>query len=209
MKRIEYPDAPLPYTLYLPDDLGAQAEWQLIVFLHGRGEWGTDLELSRKHGVPNYLDAGNELPAIVYVPQTPEEVYWYSQGDSVMAGIDALQSTYAISKTHITGFSMGGQGTWHMAVNHPERFASLSPVTTFDYLDDNLPSRVCVLKDTPLWTFHSDADFLPIDFTISLVETLRDCGSTTVKFTRYTDADHVETANLAYDHEDLYKWMLA
>jgi predicted peptidase len=31
-------------------------------------------------------------------------------------------------RVHLTGLSMGGGGTWHVGLRHPDRFASIAPV---------------------------------------------------------------------------------
>ena len=50
----------LPYYLYLPrgfDPEGATT-WPLVIFLHGAGERGTDLELLKKQGVVKQISEG-------------------------------------------------------------------------------------------------------------------------------------------------------
>lgn len=209
MIRKDYPDTDLPYVLYLPNNLEAQDTWPLIVFLHGRGEGGNDLELVRKWGVPKYLDAGNELPAIVYVPQNEMEVRWYMTDDKVLAGIDALSKEYPISKVHLTGFSMGGHGTCYIGVNNPERFASFAPVALFMYPEADVTEKICVLKDKSIWIFYSEGDFIPIEHSGNLVENLQVCHASQFKFIRYKEPDHTETADLAYFDEELYQWILS
>lgn len=209
MQRIENLSADLPYLLYLPDDLDNQDSWQLIVFLHGRGERGTDLQLVNKWGVPKYVDAGNNLNAIVYAPQCPETIEnWVPKVPLVLDGINKIEADYSISKTHITGFSMGGHGTHYLAVHHPERFASVAPVATYMYPSDDVTSQVCVLKDKPFWIFHSVGDFVPVAMSDSVVETLKNCDAQHLKYTRLTDEDHTQTADYAYLKKDFYEWML-
>lgn len=46
-------DVSYQYLLYLPSDYeNSDANWPLVVFLHGSGESGADLELVRLHGPP-------------------------------------------------------------------------------------------------------------------------------------------------------------
>ncbi|MEM9953103.1 MAG: alpha/beta hydrolase-fold protein [Chloroflexota bacterium] len=209
MQRIENLSADLSYLLYLPDDINAQDEWQLILFLHGKGERGTDLSVVNKWGVPKYLDAGNDLNAIVYAPQCPESTeIWVPMLDKVIAGLDAIQSEYNISQTHITGFSMGGHGTHYLAVKHPERFVSVSPVAGRMYKSHDVTDEMCVLKEKRVWVFHSVADYVPVEDSDKVVEKLRACGAEQVFYTRYDDADHTETSDLVYFNQEFYEWML-
>jgi len=61
------------YWLYLPrgyedDDT---IRWPVILFLHGGGERGEDLELVLKHGPIMEVAAGRDLPFIIIAPQLP------------------------------------------------------------------------------------------------------------------------------------------
>lgn len=209
MKRLEYADANLPYIIYEPDAIDPDTPLPLIVFLHGSGERGTDINLVRKWGIPKYLDNGKDIPAIVYAPQCPETVEnWKPVIEKVIAGIDALEEKYAISKTHVCGFSMGGHGTQYIAVNHPERFTAIAPAATFMYPNANITDKACILKDKALWYFHSEADFVPVEHSDKVVEKLRDCGATNLQYTRYEEADHTQTADLAFLNEEFYQWIL-
>src|SRR5438128_929609 len=55
------------YWLYLPTEYGKNKtqRWPLILFLHGAGERGDDLELVKKHGPPKLVAAGKEFPFII------------------------------------------------------------------------------------------------------------------------------------------------
>lgn len=209
MKRQAVLNVDLPYLLYEPDYHDIADEIPLIVFLHGRGERGTDLSLVNKWGVPKYLDSGQELPALVYAPQCPESVEnWVTILGKVISKIDELQAHYRIRETHLTGFSMGGHGTHYLAVQHPDRFASVSPVATYMYPQDDVTNEVCILKDAPIWIFHSASDWVPVAHSDKVVATLRACDAQDLTYTRLSDEGHTETADFAYLNKDLYAWML-
>ena len=57
----------MDYLLYLPKDYEKQESWPLLLFLHGSGERGDDLELVKKHGPPKLIAAGKEFPFIVEI----------------------------------------------------------------------------------------------------------------------------------------------
>src|SRR2546430_1789636 len=61
------------YLLYLPKDYGKEAsvKWPLLLFLHGSGESGTDIERVKVHGPPKLIAAGKEFSFIVVSPQSP------------------------------------------------------------------------------------------------------------------------------------------
>src|SRR4051794_15022620 len=61
------------YLLYMPKDYGKEAgkKWPLMLFLHGSGESGTDVEKVKVHGPPKLVAAGKEFPFILVSPQSP------------------------------------------------------------------------------------------------------------------------------------------
>ncbi|MDP2159395.1 MAG: phospholipase, partial [Flavobacterium sp.] len=64
------------YMLYKPQLL--QTKKPLIVFLHGSGEKGTDLEKVKSHGPLKYVQ-NNKMDAFILAPQCPEDEYWESE----------------------------------------------------------------------------------------------------------------------------------
>jgi predicted peptidase len=61
------------YWLYLPKGYGEDdtKKWPVILFLHGHGERGEDLELVLKHGPIMEVATGRDLPFIIIAPQLP------------------------------------------------------------------------------------------------------------------------------------------
>ena len=67
----------LGYLLYTPEDYKtSKKDYPLIVFLHGAGERGTDLDKVKVHGPFDYMQKGNEIDAVILAPQCPAETYW-------------------------------------------------------------------------------------------------------------------------------------
>src|SRR5690554_724174 len=77
-KRVEH-EVTSRYLLYLPEGHAERDDWPLVVFLHGSGERGEDLDLVRKQGLPRLLDEGLSFPAVVLAPQCPEGQHWTQQ----------------------------------------------------------------------------------------------------------------------------------
>ena len=62
----------MKYLLYLPKDYEQKPSWPLLLFLHGVGERGDNLDLVKKHGPPKLIEAGKQFPFIVVSPQCPK-----------------------------------------------------------------------------------------------------------------------------------------
>lgn len=206
---------PLKYLLYLPESYGKSrpVEWPLILFLHGRGERGNDLELLKKHPLPKMLDWQSDFPFVVLSPQLSLALeLWTEMIEPLSALLDQIQATYSIDdqRIYLTGLSMGGAGTWAFALNYPERFAALAPIASF-YREDSfeVPDNICDLKDVPIWAFHGDSDeIVPAAKSEVLVEALLKCGGN-VRFTLYPGADHIDSWMRAYADPELYSWLLS
>ena len=200
------------YLLYLPGDYGRdpQAQWPLIIFLHGASERGDDPSVITRYSIPAFLTNTLGFPFVVLSPQSPLEAWWSNQTDVLDALLNQIQATYAIDRKRIilTGQSMGGYGTWAMALKYPARFAALVPVASgWDYTSEFVPANLCDLKDVPIWVFHGAQDeSMPVDQITAMVQALQNCGGK-VRFTLYPDADHLGSSNRAYADPELYDWL--
>ena len=67
-------DVKLDYLLDLPPDYDKKDSWPLLIFLHGAGKRGSDLELVKKHGPPKLIEAGKSFPFVVISPSVPRIV---------------------------------------------------------------------------------------------------------------------------------------
>jgi predicted peptidase len=99
-----------------------------VVFLHGSGESGSDLEKVKAHGPPKLIAAGKEFPFIVVSPQAPDGPRRGWDIETLNAMLDDVLAKYAVEqdRVYLTGLSMGGNGSWAWATANPERFAALA-----------------------------------------------------------------------------------
>ena len=73
----EKPSFSLNYILAKPTDLRQGEKLPLVVFLHGAGERGTDINDIKRLGIPKYLDGGLPIRAIVLAPQLfSRDIIW-------------------------------------------------------------------------------------------------------------------------------------
>lgn len=191
------------YLLYLPADYeNSDKEFPLVLFLHGAGERGNDLEKVKIHGLPKLINAGQDFPFIVVSPQCPDLMFWNT--DVLSSLLDEIEDNYRVDKNriYVTGLSMGGHGTWEMAISEPDRFAAIAPVC--GWADT---SKACSIAHIPTWVFHGAKDVVvPVIASENMVEAMKKCGSK-VKFTIYPDANH-DSWTETYNNEELYKWFL-
>ena len=202
----------LDYLLHLPKGYGVEGmhEWPLILFLHGAGERGTDLELVKKHGIAKITELGEDFPFIAVSPQCPPNSWWWQEIDALIGLLDEIVRTLAVDadRVYLTGLSMGGYGTWHLAVAQPDRFAAIAPICGGGLWYEGFPERVSVLRHVPVWAFHGAKDpSVPLDESAKMVKALQTCGGN-VRFTVYPEATH-DSWTETYENPELYEWFLS
>jgi predicted esterase len=193
------------YWLYLPEGYGQKdRKWPLILVLHGSFQQGRDLSRIGTPIPPNVEEIRKDFPFVVVTPQCPDE-YDAWPSELLVDLIDEMVLKYHVDarRVAVTGVSLGGRGSWSVAVDYPERFAAVVPVCgTYDH-----PERIGRLKNTPVWAFHGDQDttvaFGPVK---KMVESLQAQGGN-VKFTIYPGAGH-GISGMAYRTKELYDWLL-
>ena len=203
-------DVALDYFLYLPAGYeGSDKEWPLILFLHGMGERGDDLELLKLYGIPKNIEGGMTFPFIIAAPQCPMDTIWSHELDALRALLDLLIGKYRVdtSRIYLTGLSMGGSGSWHFATEYPSLFAAVVPICGWAEPYTGFPDKVKAIKDVPIWVFHgAKDDVIPLSSSQELVEVL-EAHQGNVKFTIYPDLDH-DSWSEAYANPELYQWLL-
>jgi len=204
------------YLLFLPRDYDANSgkRWPLILFLHGAGERGADVWRAATHGPTKYIAQHPEFPFILAVPVCPAGKIWSHE---VLLGIlDDVTAKNAVdtNRVYLTGLSMGGFGSWSLALQYPERFAAVAPICGGEgalsmllSLGDSTKSSA--LKSLPIWAFHGGKDpVVPLAESERMVAMLKKAGVTDVKLTVYPEAQH-DSWTETYNNPELYAWFLA
>tara|TARA_B100000678_G_scaffold158153_1_gene132151 strand:+ start:43 stop:756 length:714 start_codon:yes stop_codon:yes gene_type:complete len=198
----------LGYLLYTPEDYKtSKKDYPLIVFLHGAGERGTDLDKVKVHGPFDYMQKGNEIDAVILAPQCPAETYW--QPHQVAGLIKSIIKKYNIdeSRVYLTGLSMGGYGTWAVGGEYPELFAAMAPVCGAIYRP--IYRNAQHLKNMPIWIFHGALDDVVLpENSNKMVMALHKAGNQHVKYTVYPFANHNSWTE-TYNNPEFYEWLLS
>ena len=215
-----------PYAVYVPRAFDASKTWPVILFLHGAGERGSDGLRSTQIGVAAAIRANPErVPAIAVFPQAPLDSCWL--GDPAEAAMMALEQSIAEfhgdrRRVYLTGLSMGGYGTWHLALAHPDAFAALvvicggllphgattalqqSPLTIGK--DDPCAFTAHALRHLPIRMFHGDADpVIPVIESRRMAEALNDAEAD-AKLVEFAGAGH-NSWDRAYSDAELWQWL--
>lgn len=202
----------LSYLLFLPEGYGLDPDqrWPMILFLHGAGERGNDLNLVKKHGIPKVAERRPGFPFVCVSPQCPADSWWSEQREVLIALLDHVLAEYRVDpqRVYLTGLSMGGFGTWDLATRYPEYFAAIAPICGGGPAHFGFPQRVAALKEVPVWAFHGAKDpVVPVEESIKLVDALKGYGGD-ARLTIYPEAGH-DSWTATYDNQELYDWFLS
>jgi len=194
----------LDYLLFLPREYAATTKrpWPMILFLHGSGERGKDLSKVKIYGPPKRAETETNFPFVVVSPQCPTEQWW--DADALYALVQTIIKTYRVdtNRLYLTGLSMGGFGTWNMAMAYPHLFAAIAPVC-----GGGDAAKAATVRHIPVWVFHGvDDPAVPIRRSEQMVTALQQAGGD-VRFTRYEKTGH-DSWTKAYNEPELYTWFL-
>ncbi|MFO7610988.1 MAG: dienelactone hydrolase family protein [Clostridia bacterium] len=195
----------LGYLLYIPDEYKVEEKHPLMLFLHGAGERGADTTAVKKHGPPKLIEAGRDFPFIIVSPQCPADSWWSSELHRLHGLLENLKRRYNIDedRIYLTGLSMGGYGTWDMAMEYPGMFAALVPICG----GSRNKAGFKKIAHIPAWVFHGEEDrVVPFELSREAVEILTRLGAD-VKLTAYPGVGH-DSYTRVYDDSGIYEWML-
>jgi len=195
----------LEYLLYLPEDYAtSKKRYPIVLFLHGSGERGKNVEDVAKNGPCKEVMNGRKFPFILVSPQCPEDSWWDAR--VLTALLDTLEKKYRIDKNreYLTGLSMGGYGTYDLASKTPNRFAAIAPIC-----GSGNPSIAPILKDIPIWATHGTKDgAVPFEEDKKLIDAIIAAGNAKVRFTAVKDGEHDVWTDV-YKGTDIYDWLLS
>lgn len=191
----------LNYILHVPKNTNEKKP--LLIFLHGSGEKGTDLEKVKVHGPLKYLK-NHELDSYILVPQCPENEYWDSEVLYQLILKIEKENNIDANRIYLTGLSMGAWGAWNLVFAYPEKFAALVPIA--GYVDRIPVIENCKIAKIPTRIFHGLLDdVVNVDYSIWMYKKLKDC-SVDIELTIFDDANH-DSWSRVYDNPEIYEWM--
>ncbi len=130
-----------PYAVTLPEGAGARTSkrWPLYVVLHGRGGDRNEIRFLDDHHDKPWPKEGPQSTAdfvqLDVFGRIDNSYRWAGETD-VFEAITDVKRRYRIDDRRVVlwGFSMGGGGSWHLGVHHPDQWCSVGPGAGFvDY----------------------------------------------------------------------------
>jgi pimeloyl-ACP methyl ester carboxylesterase len=213
------------FQVYLPEEWRRDdhKQWPIILFLHGRGERGTEGMWQTQIGLPQAVrDHPDRWPFIIVMPQCPIPSYWTDPELQLLAMATLDQETAEFhadpERTYLAGLSLGGYGAWELARNFPERWTAIVIAAGgifWSYAPERwqevstLPAEYArAVGHTPLWLFHgADDPLVPPRESEIMFQAVKASGGH-IRFWIYQGYKH-DCWTRAFAEPELPRWMLA
>lgn len=215
----------LQYRIFIPDGYTPEADYPLMLILHGAGERGNDNSAQMRNAVQNLF---NDLTSPIYgsivvCPQCPDNNQWvdtpWSNGNYSIANVpesnelkavleilDSVKAEYAVDESRVygMGLSMGGFGIWDLMMRHPDVLTAGVPLC--GGADASCAQR---LVDKPIWTIHGDADgIVPVSGTRAMVQAIQSAGGDSIVYEELKGYGH-NVWDYGSTREGLMNWLFA
>lgn len=221
----------LPVRILYPENFDETKKYPLMLFLHGRGESGSDNEKQLIHGSKMFLNPSfrANTQAVVVFPQCSNDSYWanvkitaddkgkrnfdFQKGGKpstsmklLLAYLDELDDLPYLDEErfYAGGLSMGGMGTYELLRRKPKTFAAAFAICGAD----NVANVKKYANKLPLWLFHGLKDDVVLpEYTINIANELKRLGAD-YKLNLYPNANH-NSWDPAFAEPELLPWVFS
>jgi poly(3-hydroxybutyrate) depolymerase len=201
------------YGLFVPKGYTSNKKWPVLLFLHGAGERGSDGVLQTTVGLgPVVRKQAATFPFIAVFPQCEDTEARYLTGwtsetkdaQRALAILESVEKEFSVDPNRrvLTGWSMGGYGSWSIAAATPDQWSAIVPLA-----GGGTPEMAAKLKGKTVWAFHGaeDAAIRPSQ-SRRMIASLRENGGEP-RYTEVTRGGH-EIAEIVYGNGQVLSWML-
>ena len=196
----------IKYIVRYPDKYAKGQKYPVIILLHGAGSRGKNIDILLDNPYFNIINEYSDFPFVSIMPQCSENTWFdmFEQLKSLVFKIVCEEFTDK-ERLYLMGPSMGGYGTWQLAMSLPELFAAIVPIC-----GGGMYWNASRLINVPVWAFHGakDATVKPEE-SINMVDAVNNCGGN-AKLTIYPDnPDNQHDAwSSTYRNYAVFEWLL-
>lgn len=192
------------YIVYYPEN--KEDNLPLLLFLHGIGERGKNVEDIEKYALPKYMNKF-DIPYIVVAPQCTENNFWEYHLRDIEEVLKIVYEEYKYDKNRvcILGSSMGAFGAWNYIMSRPNLFKGIVSVSGGIMLP--IDKTLLPIKDKRILIYHgTNDDVVDVNESVQAYEKLKKIGSNTVELKLVENDNHYLTSH-AFNDNYLYEWL--
>jgi len=144
-----------PYRMFVPRSYNGSRSAPLLVALHGMG--GDENSMFDSYNNGGLKREAERVGFVVAAPKGRDTASMYRGGaeQDVIDMIAEVRRDYKIdpNRIYLMGHSMGGYGTWSVAIAHPDLFAAIGPIS-----GGGDPAGLVKIRQVPEYVVHGDDD---------------------------------------------------
>jgi predicted peptidase len=132
---------------------------------------------------------------------------WDLIDEELISIVDTVLQKYRTdpARVYLTGVSLGGFGTFHLAAKYPQHWAAIAPVVGVGDLED---AKKLADARLPIWMFGGGKDtVIKPHWLYQMARALEEAGHPSLRFSVHEDMDH-DAWKRVYEGEDLYNWFM-
>ncbi len=195
----------------------------IMLFLHGRGERGSEGMWQTQIGLPQELrDHPERWPFIVVMPQCSLRHFWTDPEmlQLALASLDQEVKEFHADpdRTYLTGLSLGGYGAWELAKLYPHRWAAIAIASAgifWSYAPERWQSASTLPAEyarrigrVPIWLFHGSEDTTVVPRQSDLMFDAVKAEAGHIRLWEYQGLHH-DSWSRAYNEPELPRWLLS
>lgn len=203
---------------YFVPPVGEHQKVPLIIYLHGAGQNGDDNICQLDRGVGclySFMKGREDYQAILVAPQCPVGVYW--RNEDVLEALKQMIEYFAKhsyvdeTRIYITGFSMGGDAAWQLALKYPFLMTTIIPVCGGPMVNmkQEIPHVPTAMVDLNIWAFNNfDDPIVRPNFSKCVISQLwifNDADN--INFTENISGGH--NGEAVFRNRDVWIWMFS
>lgn len=195
------------YYVFKPEYYDPQKSYPLILLLHGA---------SRHMKSTNFLiseEFQSLQQSFVIVPIAPPQFDWGKPKGSLVSALPlAINSVKAVKRkynidpkrVYVSGYSMGGYGTFNAVLKRPDIFAAGMPLCAGWNADD-----LNAMSTVPLWMFHGAKDsIIPVSASRDFYQAAQAAGMKNIFYQELPRHGH-NIWDVVYGMPDSWVWLLS
>ena len=193
-----------PYRFYIPNNYDAKKKWPLVVALHGMGGDENSFFSGYDNGAIRRVAEDRGYIVVCPKGRGPYSMYLASAERDVIDVINEMKRDFSIDgdRVYLMGHSMGGYGSWSIAVNNPDLFAAICPIagggTPFSR------PKLKAIAQVPWVVVHGDNDpTVPVEESRKMVKAGKEHGAE-IKYIEVPGGSHGDVVVPAF--KDIFDW---